>query len=140
MEIISMLLLAGSMSVILFILLIWKYISIERANRILSFYEENSFKDLERYTTRIFWVAIIIFCLTLLYVIKMNVTRKSLYSGIERTLDLPVTERQLIAWENGQYAQTAFPDCTPAEREFIMTGVTSEEWETMFSATEEDEA
>ena len=135
-----MLLLAGSLSVILFILLIWKYMSIERSNRILSFYEENSFKDLEHYTTRIFWVAIIIFCLTLLYVIKMNVTRQSIYSRVIRTLDLPVTVGQLYAWRNGEHAQTAFSNLTADQREFIMTGVTSEEWETMFNATEEDEA
>lgn len=40
----------------------------------------------------------------------MNVTRKSIYSGEVRTLDLPVTEDQLEAWENGTFAQTAFPD------------------------------
>jgi len=52
-----------------------------------------------------------------------------MFSGIERTLDLPVTEAQLTAWTSGTLCQNAFPHLSADEREFIMTGVTAEEWD-----------
>jgi hypothetical protein len=36
-------------------------------------------------------------------------------------------------WENGTLIQLAMPNLTPDQREFIMTGVTSEEWADEFS-------
>jgi hypothetical protein len=66
----------------------------------------------------------------------MKITRKSLFSGVERTLDLPVTEEQMRDWENGTLIQLAMPNLTPDQREFIMTGVTSEEWADEFSEDE----
>ena len=32
-------------------------------------------------------------------------------------------------WENGVLIQNAFPMLTPTEREFILTGMTDEEWD-----------
>ena len=62
----------------------------------------------------------------------MLVTRKSLWSGITRTVDLPITEQQLNDWENnGALAQVAFSNLTEAQREFIISGMTEEEWEEM---------
>ena len=58
----------------------------------------------------------------------MQITRKSMITGIEHTLDLPVTAEQLAAYENGALLQNAFPDLDPPNREFIKTGVTPEEW------------
>jgi hypothetical protein len=66
----------------------------------------------------------------------MKIERKSLWSGKVRVMDIPVTEAQLAAWESGQYIQDAMPNISAGEREFIMTGVTPEEWESMFA--EED--
>jgi len=66
----------------------------------------------------------------------MKITRKSLFSGVERTLDLPVTEEQMRDWENGTLIQLAMPNLTSDEREFIMTGVTPEEWADEFSEDE----
>lgn len=62
----------------------------------------------------------------------MNITRKSMISGITRTMDLPITEAQLQAWEQGMLVQRAFPNLTPDQREFILTGITDEEWESTF--------
>jgi hypothetical protein len=59
----------------------------------------------------------------------MHITRKSLISGEVHTLDLPVTEAQLQAYEGGVLLQDAFPDLAAPLREFIKTGVTPEEWE-----------
>ena len=63
----------------------------------------------------------------------MKVTRTSMFTGITRTIDLPITEDDLRAWNNGMLIQNACPALTADEREFIMTGVTSEEWEETFS-------
>lgn len=59
----------------------------------------------------------------------MKITRVSDLTGIEHTMDLDVTEAQLQRYLAGTMAQHAFPHLTPAEREFIMTGTTQEEWD-----------
>ncbi len=58
----------------------------------------------------------------------MLITRKSLFTGKTHTLEIKVTPEQLQAWENGMLIQNAMPFLTPDEREFIMTGITAEEW------------
>ena len=70
----------------------------------------------------------------------MKVTRTSFYSGITRTLDLDITEAQMEAYQTGTLIQNAFPDLSDADREFIITGVTGEEWIEMFGDISEDEA
>ena len=74
----------------------------------------------------------------------MKVTKKSSFTGIEHTLDLPtVTEERLAqCWRfnpngEGKHIQQVFPELTAAEREFLMTGVTAEEWQDVFG--EEDD-
>ena len=69
----------------------------------------------------------------------MKITRTSMFSGIERTLDLPITEAQLSDWTNGTLIQTAMPELTADEREFVMTGVTAEEWSNEFGDDDEDQ-
>lgn len=61
----------------------------------------------------------------------MLITRQSLISGITRTLELPVTTEQLNAWQAGAYIQDAMPEMEPAQREFILSGITAEEWEAL---------
>ena len=58
----------------------------------------------------------------------MLITRKSLISGNINTMSLPITEEQYTAWEQGTLVQDAMPHLSPDEREFIMTGITPEEW------------
>jgi hypothetical protein len=63
----------------------------------------------------------------------MKVTRTSAFTGITRTLDLPITAEQVVAYyDKGVLLQNAFPNLTPDEREFIKTGVTAEEWACVF--------
>ena len=66
----------------------------------------------------------------------MKVTRTSAFTGVTRTLDLPITEQELRAWNNGMLIQDACPDLTDEEREFIMTGVSPEEWKAAFGEEE----
>jgi len=68
----------------------------------------------------------------------MEITRKSMMSGIVRTRDLPITAEQLIAWERGVLAQDAFPNLSAGDREFIMTGITDEEWDTLKEPEDEE--
>lgn len=58
----------------------------------------------------------------------MKVYRRSFLTGKSHTLDLPITEKQLEAYENGYgLIQDIFPDLTPEQREFIRSGITEEE-------------
>jgi hypothetical protein len=59
----------------------------------------------------------------------MLITRVSPISGKEHTLELNVVPQQIAAWMKGMYAQRAMPYISPAEREFVMTGITPEEWQ-----------
>lgn len=61
----------------------------------------------------------------------MKITRKSMISGVVRTLDLDVDETLLAKYERGETGliQVTFPNLSPSEREFIMTGITDDEWE-----------
>lgn len=62
----------------------------------------------------------------------MLITRTSKVSGIERTIDLPITQDQLENWYRGMLIQDAFPNLTNSQREFILSGITDEEWNGMF--------
>ena len=64
------------------------------------------------------------------------ITRTSPVSGITRTRDIPVTESQLQAWQVGNMLiQKAMPHLSADDREFIKTGITSEEWDKLFGAS-----
>lgn len=66
----------------------------------------------------------------------MLITRVSLLTGETSTMDIPVTQDQIDELVKTTYKwyhptkliQEAFPDLTAEQREFIMTGSTSEEW------------
>jgi len=59
----------------------------------------------------------------------MKITKVSILSKIERSLELDVTAEEIKAWKSGMLIQDAMPRLTTDEREFIMTGITAEEWE-----------
>ena len=61
----------------------------------------------------------------------MEITRTSPISGITRTKDIPVTQEQLNEWKGGTIIQKVMPELTPEQREFIMTGIIQEEWDTL---------
>ena len=58
----------------------------------------------------------------------MLLERTSMISNKTTTMELPITAGQLNRWEQGELIQNVFPDLTPDQREFIMTGITAEEW------------
>ena len=59
----------------------------------------------------------------------MKITKVSMLSKIERSLELDVTDEEIKAWKSGMLIQDAMPRLNENEREFIMTGITAEEWE-----------
>jgi hypothetical protein len=71
--------------------------------------------------------------------VNMIVRRTSPFSGEVNEVDLDVTEGQLRDWEAGGLIQEVFPHLTDDEREFIMTGITPEEWKEAFGEDDEPE-
>ena len=62
----------------------------------------------------------------------MMITRTSPFTGITRTKDILVTEDQLERWQRGERIQNVMPYLSASDREFIMTGITAEEWDQAF--------
>ena len=59
----------------------------------------------------------------------MLIIRISALTGEVNGMELDITPEQLDKYENfGVLLQDAFPNLTPAQREFIKTGITPEEW------------
>ena len=52
---------------------------------------------------------------------------------------LTVTIVEYYKWKGGACSQDVWPNLTPDEREFIQTGYTQAEWESIFSGSDEEE-
>ena len=68
----------------------------------------------------------------------MKITRTSQATGITREMELDITDEQILKYEAGELIQNAFPNLTPAEREFIITGITEDEWKDIFGGFDDD--
>lgn len=66
----------------------------------------------------------------------MEITRKSVLTGVVHTRDINITEQQYFDYIDGALAQEAFPHLSAEEREFIISGATPEEWQELME--EED--
>lgn len=63
----------------------------------------------------------------------MLITRKSMLTGITRSIEIDVTQEQLDAYySKGELLQFAFPNLSADDREFIKSGITKEEWDSAF--------
>lgn len=61
------------------------------------------------------------------------VSRKSFLTGEEHTMEIPVDLEKLHKWRMGLVpgvVQVAFPELDSGQREFLMTGITPDEWDT----------
>jgi len=71
----------------------------------------------------------------------MRVRKQSAISNKVHEMDLPLTEDEFFLchskWKAGELIQNAFPMLNSAQREFIMTGSTQEEWDEMFDEDKE---
>jgi hypothetical protein len=64
--------------------------------------------------------------------VKMNFSNISPISGKSNTRTLEVDPGDIMRWHNGALIQDALPYLTPGEREFLLSGITDEEWEELF--------
>jgi hypothetical protein len=66
----------------------------------------------------------------------MNITKRSSLTGKENTLNIDVTPEQLVRIENRmnttELIQNIVPNLSMSDREFLMTGITNEEWIRVF--------
>tara|TARA_A100001201_G_scaffold104459_1_gene89551 strand:- start:2630 stop:2827 length:198 start_codon:yes stop_codon:yes gene_type:complete len=62
----------------------------------------------------------------------MQITMTSIISGKTTTRDIDVEPEQVAAWQNGMLIQDAMPELSASDREFIMSGITEEEWDGIF--------
>jgi hypothetical protein len=68
----------------------------------------------------------------------MLIRRMSPVSEKINEMEIDVTEEQMNRWKSGAVLiQDAMPDLTEFEREFIMTGITKDEWTDLFLSDSE---
>ena len=67
----------------------------------------------------------------------MLITRKSMFSNTIYTREIDITQEQLDDWTNTRaLIQDVMPQLSVDDREFLMTGITPDEWKSMFSTDE----
>ena len=70
----------------------------------------------------------------------IRITRTSPVTGVIHSQEIDVTDSQIEEWESGKdLIQNIMPHLTPDEREFIMTGITADEWEDTFGNYDDDD-
>jgi hypothetical protein len=62
----------------------------------------------------------------------VRVTKTSMLSGLQSSMDLPVRQGHIDRWLGGALIQDAMPHLTADQREFLMTGITPSEWQAAF--------
>lgn len=71
----------------------------------------------------------------------MLITKTSSLTGVSHTIDINISKDELERvnnhYENGELIQNIVPSLSFTDREFLMTGITQEEWD-MFMVEEED--
>lgn len=65
---------------------------------------------------------------------------RSILSGKDGSMEFPLSEEEFNnsynAWKSGMLIQEAFPTLTTDQREFLMTGITPDEWTQFFGEEE----
>ena len=71
----------------------------------------------------------------------MKLSRVSPLTGKTNTMDLPtLTQERLDGWLRSRaLVQNAFPELSADAREFILTGYTQDDWDSMFGVEEDEE-
>lgn len=69
----------------------------------------------------------------------MKVTKQSALSGKVNTREIAVTAEQLaeIGSPSGRVIQSIVPHLSPEDREFLLTGITPDEWDATFGEEED---
>lgn len=66
----------------------------------------------------------------------MRITRTSPFNGKMYTMEIACTEGQLRRWQKGEHIQNVMPEIPAEHREFIMTGITPNQWNELFGDKE----
>jgi hypothetical protein len=71
----------------------------------------------------------------------VKITRKSGLTKVIHVREIPLTEEAfeegMRLYSKGALIQDAFPTLSAADREFVLTGITTEEWDHAFGPAEE---
>ena len=62
----------------------------------------------------------------------MRIAMKSTLTGNITTRHIPVTHGQIMRWRDGVSIQKAMPHVDAEDREFLISGITPEEWDKYF--------
>jgi hypothetical protein len=65
----------------------------------------------------------------------MKITRRNPFTGQLVEWEIAVTAQQLVEWEKGALIQDAMSNLTDDEREFILSGITPDQWDQVFGKT-----
>ena len=68
----------------------------------------------------------------------MAVTKFSIVSGRDNTMDLDVTQEMLDEWESGKKIQDVMPHLSADEREFLISGLLPHEFDALCTDWEEE--
>jgi hypothetical protein len=70
----------------------------------------------------------------------MLIQMKSASTGNLNVMELPITAQELQAWEkSGTAVQDYFPHLSDSQREFLLSGVTPQEWAALEEPEWDDE-
>ena len=67
---------------------------------------------------------------------KHVIAKTSILSGKEHELEMTFDMADYVKWQTGTLIQDAMPYLKADEREFLMTGITAEEWDLTFNDEE----
>lgn len=67
----------------------------------------------------------------------MIIVRTSPISGNTNYKDIDITDEEYLRYINGEHIQRAFPNLSAGDREYILSGITNEEWNMLFPPEEE---
>lgn len=66
--------------------------------------------------------------------------KRSIITGKEGSMEIPLSQEEFEtsynSWRSGTLIQEAFPTLTVEQREFLMTGITPDEWSRAFGEEE----
>jgi hypothetical protein len=62
----------------------------------------------------------------------MLITKFSPHSMRDNSREIDVSQSQLDRWKAGELIQNVMPHLSADDREFLMTGLTPQDWEEMF--------
>ena len=63
----------------------------------------------------------------------MIVKVRHILTGEMVSKDIDVTDDQLAHWDSRELIQNAIPHLSADDREFLLTGMTPDEWDSMFA-------